>query len=578
MAAGAYAAMFALAPRITLLGMDLAARPIPARFQVQLRGESAPAPPEEDRSALSSTPGSVRDLLERDPGDLAALELPKEREAPIPRFEERIAADTIQRPHDLDRENEAVQRIDARILEISQETARKDIQVARRFVRPSPSRIVEENEFPALRSPLAEEDSRPLRFQAPARSLLTEGIGEGRAQYTGTGLLPEYEEGVLDLKGAVPEEAGKDTLPVVSMLENRPVLHEMEAAKKEGQKSYAFIDDLVSIDLDTYQPPGEPQGFFRLRILPKEGKGLDPLPKNVTFVVDASSSIGQRKLDLTARGLRESIAQLRPEDHFNITAFRGTPKSFREQRVPATPENIQAALSFLDTLEAIGETDVYQGILPVVQESPAPGTPGILLVVSDGRPTTGMRDGRTIINGLTADNNLRNSIYAFGGGRQVNRYLLDLLAYRNKGACEVTPRMEDVSTALPQFFASLSDPLLVDVHTDYGRLDEDTVFPSVLPDFYRGQPVTVYGQFNPAKDDDFVMRLTGRARDTQKEVVFRANLEGAQSGDAAIAQQWAFQKAYYIIGEISRLGERPELLEELRELSRKYGIRTSYDE
>ena len=49
-------------------------------------------------------------------------------------------------------------------------------------------------------------------------------------------------------------------------------------------------------------------------------------------------------------------------------------------------------------------------------------------------------------------------------------------------------------------------------------------------------------------------------------------------GDRDIARNWAFRKIYYLIGEMTRVGETPELLTELRTLAHQYNIRTSYDE
>jgi len=74
------------------------------------------------------------------------------------------------------------------------------------------------------------------------------------------------------------------------------------------------------------------------------------------------------------------------------------------------------------------------------------------------------------------------------------------------------------------------------------------------------------------------MRLTGLAGEKRKEVIFRADLSKASAGDSSIARHWAFAKSYHLIGEISRVGEQPELVGELRELSRQYGVRTSYSE
>jgi len=90
--------------------------------------------------------------------------------------------------------------------------------------------------------------------------------------------------------------------------------------------------------------------------------------------------------------------------------------------------------------------------------------------------------------------------------------------------------------------------------------------------------VTIYGRFDPERDGEFVIRLAGLAGEQRKEMVFRADLRRAESKGAEIAREWAFQKAYAIIGQISRDGELPELLARLRELKAKYGVSTSYDE
>jgi Ca-activated chloride channel family protein len=302
------------------------------------------------------------------------------------------------------------------------------------------------------------------------------------------------------------------------------------------------------------------------------------LPKDVTFIIDASNSITQRKLDETVKGVRQMIGALRPEDRFNVVIFRDTPALFRQTLTTATKDEKASAFEFLTGVVSRGETDVYQGILPVIGEKPRPGVPGIVLVMSDGRPTTGVRDGRTIINSLTEANALHQTIYAFAGGHTVNQYLLDLLAYRNKGESKVAPQIDSISQALPQFFGRLNDPLLVNCKADFGGLDDRDIFPKQLPDFYKGQAVTVYGKFNPTKDRFFAMRLTGQAGPSGKEVVFQADLSEAARGDQDIARNWAFDRVYYLIGETTRVGETPELLSEIRALAKQYNIQTSYDE
>jgi len=160
----------------------------------------------------------------------------------------------------------------------------------------------------------------------------------------------------------------------------------------------------------------------------------------------------------------------------------------------------------------------------------------------------------------------------------VNRYLLDLLAYRNRGESQIIDDIAEIDSKFPQFFTRFDEPILVNCDVDYGNLETGGVFPRDIPDFYRGQAVTVYGQFDPSQNDEFAVRLTGRAGPDEKEVIFRANLDDAESGDASIARWWAHGKIYHLIGEICRIGETPELTAELKALSDRYNIDTTYSD
>lgn len=581
-----HAAFFAVAPDILFASLPVAGPKTEAYYPVSLKTE----PPAEAVETgpvgtsgkgaaprLSSRPGSVADLIERPEDDQAPLPASAQGPAEVPKLEDRAARDVIAREHDLAQAPQTSDRIDAKILEIDESLARKDIQVARRFVRPSPERIVAENELPVLRSATAPEDAVPARLANPPDAGLAQAMNAAPGPAPATE-KPRLSEALPQLVASVPQESQPVPLPSVRAIETKPIDREVAAAKKESGEKYGFMDDLVDIKLDTYRRAGEELGYFRLIVAPKSGQKIAPLPKDIVFVIDASGSIGQRKLDMTVRGVQEAIRSLRPEDRFNVNVFRETSSLFQPDKVPATDANKAAALAFLKPLQSSGETDVYQGILPVVQEKPRPGVPSIVMVISDGKPTKGLRDGRIIINGLTTDNSMRNSIFAFGGGRTVNRSLLDLLAYQNKGRAKVADTPEALGVEFPKFFAQLEDPLLVGLHADYGQIDPAEIYPKAVPDFYRGQEVRVYGRFDPKKDAEFVTRLAGKAGEKNKEILFRATLQSATAGEEDVARGWAFEKAYSIIGDISRLGETPERIEALRALSRDYGLRTSYDE
>lgn len=571
-----HALIIAYSDRVAILSVSSA----PAReweaFRVDLKLESPPPPAVEAVAARgepgeASSPVTIDQLLRRETELLKPSESLLASNVDVPQLAERLARESLQREHNLRQDPETLERVDAKVIEIAQETARQDIEVSRRLARPSAPRVLGENEFPTLGG--AEGAFKEVLALLPSGAS-TFG-SEPVAQAPVSEAAAAQAAAAPDAPGEhlVLPERGLPELPAEEAVARAPLAEDLRA-----QNPYEFIDDLVDIQVDSYIPPGNGEGFFRLRIAPKKGGNVQILPKDVTFVIDASNSIAQRKLDVTVKGVRRALELLRLDDRFNIVVFRDTPKYFQPGLVPASRENKAAALEFLKDLQSFGQTDVFNAIRPVVSAPTREGYPGLVFVVTDGRPTTGLRDSRYIINGLTEENRERNPVYAYSGGRTANRYLLDLLAYRNKGESYISPEVDAIEKDLPVFFEQLNDPLLMDLRADYGSIDETGIFPKELPDFFRGRAVTVYGRFNPKQDTELAMRLVGRAGSREKELVFKADLAKARTGDADIARNWAFRKVYYLIGEMVRAGETPDLMAELRELGRKHNIRTVYDE
>ncbi len=574
--------LLAIAPRVTLRELSMAPEKPLRHYRVEIRETPAPPPdqtaskPEaraqEHRNGLSTEPGTITDLLKRENEALVPTEQALREGAGIPRLSDRVAEEVVPREHDLAPNLESLSKVDSKIVEIAEDVARQDIDIPRRLVSPSPDRILKEDEFPVMRGPEDGGEGRLPLGDLTASTLASEPLPasiEGNGTPEGNLPMPRYEDSLLPDTGVI-------SMPLTPEIQQAVLAPTVEQVKKE--RSFEFIDDLLDIDIDTYQPQGEKLGFFRLRISPKKGEKPAILPKDITFVIDASNSIVQHKLDATARAVRKLLDELRPEDRFNVVVFRENATLFRPELAQATPEAKAAAGEFLKDLKSTGQTDVYNALRPLLQTPPRKGVPGIVLVMTDGRPTTGVRDARTIINNLTTENRLGNTVFAFGAGNTVNSYLLDLLAYRNKGEADISSSIEKIQQDLPKFFARVENPILAGLQANYGQIDEANLFPKDVPDFYAGRAVTVYGRYDPAKNKTFTMRLAGNAESKEKEVIFLADFAKSVQGDEQIARSWAFQKIYYLIGEVCRVGEKPELMGEIQQLSKKYNIRTIYSE
>ena len=338
---------------------------------------------------------------------------------------------------------------------------------------------------------------------------------------------------------------------------------------------YEDMSQLLDVALDTYEDIDTGEKYFRLVISVKKGASLEIIPKEITFLIDSSKSITAEKLSCIKEGVLDSVGSYNPGDRFNLVAFRGNLVRFREKTIPATEKTVSEARSFIRQLEAVGQTDVENALLKIIDE-PVTFRPSYIVLITDGRPTTGVTDSRRIIQQITRHNNMERPIFCFGGGLRVNRYLLDFISYQNRAWSRFADQTYDMAKDFNSFYRQIKDPVLLNVRYRLNGLDPGEVYPKYLSDFYQARPFTLYGRFE--SEDVFSVQLLGEINGTVKELIFERSLKEAPAGEVDIAREWAFRKIYYLISRNTMgKGDTLRLRGEIEALSRKYGITTPYD-
>ena len=105
----------------------------------------------------------------------------------------------------------------------------------------------------------------------------------------------------------------------------------------------------------------------------------------------------------------------------------------------------------------------------------------MVLLVTDGRPTTGVMDSASIIEQFSSQNKGRISVFANGTTKAANRYLLDLLSYRNKGDAYVVQRGRwDIPDSISMRMQEVSRPVLTDLRLFVSASSRAEVYPGVL--------------------------------------------------------------------------------------------------
>ena len=372
----------------------------------------------------------------------------------------------------------------------------------------------------------------------------------------------------------IPQE--KSEVIETSAAPPRPELITITKIKTPKEKM-KVLDSALTATTKIYQDPKTEESFFYIEITYSDEKPVDPIPKDILFLQDASSSISFSKLGKFKQGLKLGLDYLNSQDGFNIVTFRDKPKPLYSNFAPATQEYLQKTNRFIDTISSSGKTDIYSGLAPYLSATrKTPNRPFLILLVSDGRTTTGLKlKDRELISRIIRENNAGVSIFSFSVGAKANLFLMDFISYMNGGISQHIDKKENSSNRLAQFVAMLSDMIIADLtYKITGNLQAE-IYPKQLPHLFRNYPLSLYGKLTPGIDE-IAVQIIGKDKNGKKEeLIKRISLNTALPAGRELAQRWALQKIYYLLGQ-SILKSSSEFESEINNLALKYTIDIPY--
>jgi len=330
----------------------------------------------------------------------------------------------------------------------------------------------------------------------------------------------------------------------------------------------------VGLSVVTHKPKGE-DGYFLLTAAPKvEIAEAEVAAKSILFVIDTSGSMQGDKIRQAQAALRYCVNSLKPKDSFGIITFATEPTSFRDTLIPATKDNVQAAVAFIDKIEARGGTAINDAVLLALKT--LEGAKGLPMVVflTDGLPTIGETSVDAIlknVDGANTDEKAR--VFAFGVGHDVNTKLLGQLAEGNGGASDYVAPKEDIEIKVSSFYDKVASPVLADLKLDIPGLKVTEMYPRKLGDLFRGSQLMVLGRFEG--EGHKAVKLSGTVNGKAREFVFETDF-AATADNSFLPRLWATRKVAYLLDEIRLHGKNKELVDEVVRLGKRYGIMTPY--
>ncbi len=371
------------------------------------------------------------------------------------------------------------------------------------------------------------------------------------------------------------------------------------------QVFYKAANEAVGATLLTYQPNANEDGCFMLLVSPNPRTARDKVvPKDVVVVFDHSGSMSGEKIEQAKKALAFILNNLNEGDRFNVIAYNDTVEPFFEGLV-AAGSKVKEALERLDAIQATGGTNIHEALLEAMRQcfpgveirngsrgvsvrgSHKSNRPSYIIFLTDGKPTVGRTDEKTILGDTKAANAAGAKLFAFGVGYDVNVRLLDKLVRDNSGRSDYVKPKEPIETKISSLYAKIKNPVMMNLKVRIEGISLRDMYPREIGDLFEGDQIVLVGRYDVGRDglairpDGSVhtqLVITGLYEGKERgfECPVRIGLPGRETRFAFVEKLWAMRRVGFLLDQIQLNGESKEVIDELVRLSMAHGIVTPY--
>jgi Ca-activated chloride channel family protein len=338
---------------------------------------------------------------------------------------------------------------------------------------------------------------------------------------------------------------------------------------------YSTDNSRLGFSLLTYKKAGE-DGFFFLSFSPGFATEKNEIvEKDIAFVLDASGSMAGKKMKQAKEALLFCIENLNNGDRFDILRFSTEAEALFEELRPVNENNRDRAREFVKSLRAIGGTNIDEALELALKMKRETGRPYTVVFLTDGRPTIGVTDEDSLLSKIKKSNISNARVFTFGIGNEINTHLLDKITELTKAYRTYITPDEDIEIKVSDFYSKVQSPILTDIKLNFGgNIRVLKTYPMALPDLFKGSAITVLGRYRgqgAAK-----IELEGKIRQRTRKLEFSGSFAGKDEDKNFIPPLWAARRVGYLLDQIRLHGKDKELVDEVTELARAYGIITPY--
>jgi Ca-activated chloride channel family protein len=314
---------------------------------------------------------------------------------------------------------------------------------------------------------------------------------------------------------------------------------------------------------------GERENFFLLTMQPPRRVTRGEIPgREYIFIVDVSGSMHGFPLDISKKLMKNLLGNLLPTDTFNVLLFSGGSSVMSEQSVPATPENVQRAVSVIDRQQGGGGTELLPAFRRALALRKADGYSRTIVIATDGYVTV-----EEEVFDLIRKNLGEANVFAFGIGSSVNRHIIEGMARVGMGEPFIITKPEDAPAQAERFRTLIQSPVLTHIKLGFHGFDVYDVEPLSIPDVLAERPILVFGKWRGQPGG--TISLSGTSGNGPYRETVDVGKVRPHKRNAALRYLWARHRIA-MLSDYNKLRSRDERVKEVTELGLAYNLLTAY--
>lgn len=225
-------------------------------------------------------------------------------------------------------------------------------------------------------------------------------------------------------------------------------------------------------------------------------------PRDLTLVVDTSGSMHGTSIEQARQSVLLALDGLRADDYFNVIQFNSITEPLFPRSVPATPENLRTAVSWVRQLKADGGTEMRPALLQALAGGSEQGLRQVVFV------TDGAVGNEVELFNLIAARLGDTRLFTVGIGSAPNGWFMQKAAEAGRGSFVYISALHEVQEKMGRLLRRLREPMLTDIELQWPDGVQVEMYPSRVADLYSGEPVVVKARLGmpPRAGDQLIVR------------------------------------------------------------------------